>query len=85
MATVKEHLIAAKALLTDAAVYQDKDRITGSALFWAFEQVIGPDAGKIAILFAAIENFWSGSRTHADIIALFDRAIAAQDEAVSHV
>lgn len=83
MATVKENLIAAKALIADKAIYDNANRVTGSALGWAFDEVVqgrNPDASA---MFKAISPFWEVGplKPHETVLSIIDRAIAAQDGA----
>lgn len=80
MASVKENLIAAKALIASPEKYADAPSIC------ALEHQVGGDL--LTALGECDPPFdgWSGPHwrvsndDHTDIMALFDRAIAAQDE-----
>jgi len=95
MTTVKENLIAAKALIETPEKYRGLKCAGGSPIqpaTDAIDAVVPPFDGvefgdciaalKSAAGVAGISTLvaWSGGKTHADIMALFDRAIAAQGD-----
>jgi len=78
MATVKENLIAARALLSDEAKFLEAYRNTGSAIGWAFDEVTH-DESEVSQMFLALGSHWVPYRgNHAVLIGSLDRAIAAQ-------
>ena len=99
MASVKDNLIAAKALIADPKHWTKGEYVDGQGCMCAsgaIRSVTGETLCKTEIYldnlverefyhdfgFATIEEFNDDRlTTHADIMALFDRAIAAQDAA----
>lgn len=75
--SVRENLIAAKALLASEENYLKAYRGTGSAIVWAFDEVCPDDEGSVSDMFIAIGPFWLARGGHAGLMACLDSAIAA--------
>jgi hypothetical protein len=79
--TVKDNLIAAKALIADEVVYDNANRTTGSGLGWALDEACGGRNEEAAAMFKAISPFWEVGphKPHSMVMDILDRAIAAQE------
>lgn len=78
MGTVKENLIAAKALIDTPNKYEMRRAREGSAIASAFYE-IGCGEDEASALFGALEPFWVPRAPHDGLMMVFDRAIAAQE------
>lgn len=79
MPTVRENLIAARALLADEATFLNAYQTTGSAVAWAFDEVT-KDEAEVREMFAAVGKHWEPYRgAHSVLLGNLDRAIAASE------
>ena len=77
MTTVKDNLIAARALLSDEKKFLEAYRNTGSAIAWAFDEVASTEV-EVGEMFQAIGPYWTPYRgDHVILLGSIDRAIAA--------
>ena len=78
--SVRENLIAARAMISDQAIYENANRTTGSGLGWAIDEVCCGHNTEAAAMFKAISPFWEAGphKPHSEVMAIIDRAIAAQ-------
>lgn len=81
--TVREALIAAKALIDTPNKYEMRRAREGSALASAFNEV-GCDEDASTALYVALAPFWIPRAPHDDLMRVFDRAIAAQEAVPCH-
>ena len=79
MATVKENLIAARALLDSEDAYLKAYRETGSAIAWAFDEVCSYRNEDVSSMFLAIGPFWVARSGHPGVLYAIDRAIEASE------
>jgi hypothetical protein len=76
--SVKDNLIAAKALIDTPRKYEMRRAREGSAIASAFYE-IGCGEEEATSLFIALEPFWVPRAPHDGLMLVFDRAIAAQE------
>lgn len=75
--SVKENLIAAKALIDTPVKFEMRRAREGSAIASAFYE-IGCGEEEATALFIALEPFWVPRASHDGLMNVFDRAIKAQ-------
>ena len=79
MPSVRENLIAARALIDTTRKYEMRRAREGSAIASAFYEV-GRTEGSVDALFAALEPHWIPRPSHETLMQVFDRAIASQEQ-----
>jgi hypothetical protein len=81
--TLRDDLIAARGLIDTPEKHDHLRHTTGSALAAAFYGVAGPDEERVNVMFKAFMDVWKPLAVHAELMAMFDAAIAAAEQVPS--